>query len=212
MTEGASMDIPVPTASSKNSSYDIVVVGGSAGAIRVLEKLLGALPARFPMPILVVQHLSARSPSVLDMVLARRTELMVKWAVAGEWPSSGIVYLSPPSRQLLIAQNGTLELAPLSTYRRWGSPSADLLFESAAKVFGERAISIILSGALWDGARGTAAIKLAGGLPMAQSVMTCDTASMPQAAIDLGRAEVALSPDRLAVALCTLAQQEVLTF
>ena len=83
-------------------------------------------------------------------------------------------------------------------------PSADVLFESMAKILAQRAISVVLSGLLSDGARGTAAIRAGGGLAMAQDKDTAEFFDMPSAAIDYGKAEVVLSPRRLGFALGTL--------
>jgi len=109
---------------------------------------------------------------------------------------------SPPAD----LQNRPTHLSSASKVNHF-RPAADPLFESMAQVFGRRSISVVLSGLLTDGWRGTAAVHKCGGLTMTQNKRTCEFFDMPSAAIDYGKAEVVLAPRRLALALDAVMDQ-----
>jgi two-component system chemotaxis response regulator CheB len=184
--------------------YDLVVIGGSAGGIAALHALLGPLPASFPLPILVVQHLAPTLPSRLPAVLGYRTALRCKWAEEGERLKGGTVYVGPPDRHLLVTPHRRARLCD-GPRQGWWRPAVDRLFESAAEGFGERAVGIVLSGAMWDGASGIAALREAGALTLAQDEPSAGHFDMPACAIDLGKADVVLPPAKIAQALQVLA-------
>ena len=92
-------------------AYDAVVIGGSAGGIPALIALLSSLPADFPCPILLVQHLSATLPSQLPAVLGYRTALRVKWAEHGEAIRPGTVYVAPRDRHLVVEPGPRIALS-----------------------------------------------------------------------------------------------------
>jgi two-component system chemotaxis response regulator CheB len=178
----------------------IVAIGGSAGGIRAAVEILSLLPADFPLPILFVLHLSALLPSRLVEVLAFKTKLRVKWAQWGERALPGTVHVAPPDRHLLLEPNGRLALSDSDRVNYW-RPAVDRLFESVAAVSGGGSIGVVLSGSMFDGMRGIAAIRDAGGLTIAQSEMSSDHFEMPCAAIDQSRADIVLSPAKIAEAL-----------
>lgn len=187
--------------------YEAVAVGASAGGVRAAGDILAALPADFPLPILLVLHLSPTLPSRLVEVLRFRTGLQISWARSGERALPGHVHVAPADRHLLLRPNGRLALCDASP-RSWWRPAVDRLFESAADSFGPRAIGIVLSGTLYDGMRGMAAIRNAGGLTIAQSEKSCDHFDMPAAAIDWGGADIVLPPAKIAEALIVAASFE----
>jgi two-component system chemotaxis response regulator CheB len=180
--------------------YDIVGVGTSRGGLAALTALLGPLPADFPLPILVVQHLPADSRNYLPGILGGRTCLRVKPAEPGERPRPGTVHVAPAGHHLLVAPDGTLAFSQAER-ENFCRPAIDVLFRSLAELYGARAIGIVLTGMGRDGARGLAAIRAAGGLTIAQDDATAEAAGMPSAAIDLGKAELVLTPPRIAAAL-----------
>lgn len=184
------------------AAYRVVAIGCSAGGIRALHQLLGELPANFKLPILLSAHLSKTLPSRLPEVLGFKTSLRVKWAEDGETMRGGMVYVAPRNLHLTIRSCGRITLDS-SAPMRWWRPAVDRLLTSAAEAFGARAIGIILSGAMWDGAQGIAAIASAGGLTMTQDT-SADHFEMPAAAIDLGGADIVLSPAKIAEALLAL--------
>lgn len=186
------------------SRVDAVVVAASLGGPRTLEEILGALPAAFPAPILVAQHLYGHSPSYLPQMLQRRTPLAVRHAVADDVLRAGVVYVAPPGRHLLVTAGGRCALLdePRVSFAR---PAADLLFASAVDAFGARTLGVVLTGRLFDGAAGAQAIRRAGGLVLAQDPATCRAPEMPRAAIRQGPAHLVLPPSALAAALVRLA-------
>ena len=181
-----------------------MVVGGSAGGIPALITLLQALPAGFPLPILVVQHLSRCIPSRLPEVLHWQTGRAVKWAEDGEPMQAGMVYVGPVDRHLLVGPDQRLVLSSAPPVE-WWRPAVDALFQSAADVYGERVAAVVLSGIMWDGTRGIAAIASRGGITIVQDEATSGHFDMPASAIDLGRADLVMNPGKIAEALEVLA-------
>jgi len=185
------------------AAFDVVVVATSLGGREALELLLEPLPADFPAPVVVVQHLDAQAPSYLPEMLARRTRLAVKFAEAGEPLCPSTVYVAVPGRHLLIGPDRRCMLSDEPPVR-FSRPSADPLFASAAELFGARTLAVILTGRLSDGTVGAAAIRRAGGVVLAQNPATCRAPEMPEAAIRQGLVHLVLPPEALGVALSTL--------
>jgi two-component system chemotaxis response regulator CheB len=202
---GASMSLADQTQASDDSSFGVVAVGGSAGALEALIHIFGRLPAAFGIPILLVQHLPRRGESNLPLVLGRRTFLRVKWAEQGEELHGGTVYVAPINHHLTVAADRTVHLCCLSARVNYFRPAIDPLFASVARVFGRRAIAIVLSGMLDDGARGIAEVHRCGGVTMAQNEASSKHFDMPCAAMDFGGSELRLAPQKIAEALRAVA-------
>jgi two-component system chemotaxis response regulator CheB len=184
----------------------VVVLAASAGGLTALSKVLSELPADFPAPVVVVQHLDPRHRSLMASILGRRCRLRVKEAQHGDRLAPGTAYIAPPDHHLLIHPDGTLALtrsAPVHYVR----PSADLLFESAAAVFGGRAVAVVLSGTGRDGGPGVQAVKRAGGTVIAQDQETSEFFGMPAAAIETGSVDLVLPLDGVAAALVALTKK-----
>lgn len=188
------------------AAFDIVVVTASAGGIQALISFLNALPSYFPAPIIVAQHLAPCRiyRSRLEHVLQHHTKLRVKWAEAGEMALPGIVYLAPQDGiAVLDSQNRTIQtISKLDCVK--GILSGNSLFQSAAITFGNRALAIILSGVLSDGADGAADIARFGGRILAQSYGSCAFADMPRAAMKCSGVALAFDPVGLAQAVMAL--------
>ena len=185
------------------AAFDVVTIAASTGGLHALSTVLAALPADFPAPITVVQHRDGRRPSLLADILGKRTRLRVKEAEDWEGVRPGTVYLAPPDRHLLVDRPGILRLsdAPRVHFTR---PAADLLFESVGASFGARAIGVVLTGKLRDGAAGVRAIKRMGGSVLVQDRESSTAFGMPQAAIATGAADFVLPLPAIARALVTL--------
>jgi two-component system chemotaxis response regulator CheB len=177
-------------------------VAYSAGGLFPCGEMLGALPRCFGLSIfrcaarLAGERVTGSTHLVdrlLGQVGGRRREALAT-----------TIYVAPPGAHLVIARGRLLALS-LTAKVNYFRPATDPLFESMAQVFGRGAISVVLSGLLADGARGTAAVKECGGLTMAQDKESSKFFDMPSAAIDLGKAELVLSPRRLALALSMVA-------
>lgn len=163
-------------------SYEIVAIGSSWGGLEALKIVLGALPAGFRLPIVIVQHRSSDSRDEgLAAYYDARCELPVCTVEDKQPIEPGHVYFAPPDYHLLV-ENGYFDLsrdAPIQFSR----PSVDVLFEATADSYGASAIGVILTGANADGAAGLAAIKGAGGFTIVQDPASAARSSMPAAAI-----------------------------
>ncbi|HKW06161.1 MAG TPA: chemotaxis protein CheB [Candidatus Dormibacteraeota bacterium] len=188
--------------------FDIVAFAASAGGVFALTEILGKLPADFPAAIVVVQHLDPRHRSLMPQIFGRRSSLAVYQAVEGMHIEAGHVYLAPPDRHLLINRDGSISLTQTELVN-FVRPSADLLFESVAAAYGERAIAVVLTGAGKDGSMGVTAIKKRGGTVIVQDEATSEFFSMPSAAIRTGTVDFVLAIDEIPGALITLLAGEV---
>jgi two-component system chemotaxis response regulator CheB len=160
---------------------DIVVVGGSAGALQPLMDLLGELPSSLPATFFVVIHTSPDTPGLLPTLLARRSALAVEYAVDGAPMAFGRVYVAPPDHHLIL-KNGSMAVTrgPRENGFR---PAVDPLFRTAAACHGSRVVGVVLSGGLDDGTSGLAAIKERGGIAVVQHVEEALASGMPSSAI-----------------------------
>jgi two-component system chemotaxis response regulator CheB len=179
-----------------------VAIGASAGGVEALHVVVKALPRDFPVPVLIVQHMDPRHRSMLAGLLARRCLLRVKQATDGEPVEPGTIYIAQPDAHLLV-RGGRLVLTDTKLVH-FSRPSIDLLFESVADAYGDRAISVILSGSGVDGADGTRAVKGKGGTTIAQSPATAAHGGMPQAARATGCVDVTLPLEEIGPAITNL--------
>ena len=165
------------------SKYQVVVIGGSAGAMTMLVELLPGFPADFPLPIVIAVHLHPRQDNAHIERLASQCALSVKEADEKEPIQVGSIYLAPPNYHLLIENDRTFSLS-IDERVNYARPSIDVLFETAAQVYGPQTIGVVLTGANNDGARGLRLIKERGGLAIVQDPRTAESAYMPQAALE----------------------------
>lgn len=188
--------------------YEAVVMGVSAGGIEALKVILPALPASFPLPIAIVMHREERSDGFLAEFLSRTSGLRVSEVEDKEPMKAGHVYLAPAGYHLLIESDRSFSLS-VDPRVNYSCPSIDVLFESAADVFAESLIGVVLTGANADGALGLKAIKARGGLAVVQDPRTAQSSSMPAAALKAARADHVLDLQRIAPALVEICAQEV---
>jgi two-component system, chemotaxis family, protein-glutamate methylesterase/glutaminase len=182
---------------------DAVVIGASAGGIEALTLLLPALSPGLRPPVFIVLHLPRDRPSVLAEIFARKCAVPVREAEDKETIASGTVYFAPNNYHLLVDQDSQLALSvddPVHHSR----PSVDVLFESAADVYKERLLGIILTGANDDGASGLAAVHDAGGVTVVQRPDTARAPHMALSALKLRPADWVLTLDEIAGMLRTL--------
>jgi two-component system, chemotaxis family, protein-glutamate methylesterase/glutaminase len=164
------------------AGHQVVVIGVSAGGVAVLFELLPTFPATYSLPIVVVQHLHPRQDRSFIQQLDHRSALTIKEADEKESIEAGHVYIAPPNYHLLIEDDRTFSLS-VDEKVNYARPAIDVLFESAADVYGDGVIGVILTGANEDGARGLRSIKARGGLAIVQDPETAEAPAMPQAAI-----------------------------
>jgi two-component system, chemotaxis family, protein-glutamate methylesterase/glutaminase len=185
------------------AAFDIVAIAASAGGLKALSQVLAHLPAEFPAAVVIVQHLDPRYRSLMADILSRRTRLQVKQAEEGDPLQPGNVYIAPPNRHLLVNPDGTLSLSQ-SELVHFVRPSADLLFDSVAASYKDRAIAVVLTGTGNDGTMGVQAIKKMGGTVLAQDEETSEFFGMPGAAIHTGTVDFIFPLPEIAAALVSL--------
>src|SRR5215813_11441230 len=190
-------------AASSHPTFDIVALTASAGGLAALSRVISMLPRDFPAAVVVVQHLDPRHRSLMADILARRTRLPVKEAEHGEHIRSATVYVAPPNSHLLVNPDGTLSLSQ-SELVHFVRPSADLLFESVAASYKDRAIAVVLTGTGMDGKMGVQAIKKMGGTVIVQDEKSSEFFGMPGAASQTGCVDFTLPLDEIPSALLTL--------
>lgn len=160
---------------------ELIVIGGSAGALQPVLDLVRELPPDLPAAVCVVIHTSPQSPGRLPEIVQRATRLVCKYPHDGESIRPGHIYLAPADRHLLI-EPGRLRLTrgPRENGFR---PAVDPLFRTAARAYGSRVAGVVLSGSLDDGSYGLEVIKQAGGLAIVQDPDDAMMSSMPQSAL-----------------------------
>jgi len=188
------------------SPFEVVALAASAGGLNALTHVLAALPREFPAALVVVQHVDPRHRSLMAEILARRTRIAVNEAHEGDALRAGSAYIAPSNRHLLVNPDRTLSLTQTELVH-FVRPSADLLFESTAASFKERAIAVVLSGSGFDGAMGVKAIKKMGGTVIVQDARHAEFSGMPEAAQATGLADFVLELDEIAPALQKLCAQ-----
>jgi two-component system CheB/CheR fusion protein len=163
---------------SDTSFSHLVVVGSSAGGIDALSKLVSTLPEDFAAPIVIAQHLSPRHESHLQEILSRRSTLPVKTVTDHAPLEAGVVFVVPANRHVNITD---AEIGLSQDRQRGPMPSIDLLLSSAAGVYGEDLISVILTGTGTDGVDGARAVRRAGGTVIIQNPETAEFGGLPSA-------------------------------
>jgi two-component system, chemotaxis family, protein-glutamate methylesterase/glutaminase len=186
--------------------YELVVIGASLGGLEAVGRVLAALPGGFALPIAVAQH-RGLSPAEGDLraMWQRDTALSVCEAEDKATITPGTVYVAPADYHLMVESRGQFALSTDAPVL-WARPSIDVLFQSAAEVYGEGVIGVILTGASHDGSAGLSAIRRRGGCALVQKPSTAECNVMPSAAIaatdvnhvlelgEVGRILAALAP------------------
>lgn len=183
--------------------FDTVAMVSSAGGLAAVRYILEHLPHDFPASIVIVQHLDPRHRSLMADILNRYTKLVVKEAEEGDRLVSGHVMLAPPDRHLLVNPDRTLSLSQ-SELVHFLRPSGDLLFESVAASYKDRAIAVVLTGTGTDGSMGVRGIKKMGGTVIVQDPANAEFNGMPEAAIATQLVDFVLPLADIAPALITL--------
>ena len=171
---------------------DAVAIGASAGGVEVLSVLLSALPASCRASFFIVVHIPRERPSLLADVFGAKCALPVREAEDKEPVQPGTVYFAPPDYHLLLDRGPVLALSSDEPVH-FSRPSIDVLFDSAADIYGERLLGLILTGANQDGAEGLAAVGRAGGRTVVQEPSGAAVPFLPEAALQEGPVEFVLS-------------------
>jgi chemotaxis response regulator CheB len=193
-------DVPLTAQAAPRSSARGVAIVASAGGIAALVELLRASIYPSSFPLFILQHMAPDAPSVLPKILRWQSGHDVDWAEHGQQPDAGRVYVCPPGCGMRIGAQG-LELWRLPPAHRSWLDCPDMLFESVAARYQAGGVGIVLSGMIPVALDGLRAIRLQGGVTMAQSERTTSHFQMPSAAIDFAKVDLVLSPKRIADAL-----------
>lgn len=180
----------------------IIAVAASFGGFKAVVELLKELPAYFPVPIIVVQHLASGSIFV-ELLQERVHHLHIRWATEGDELVGGTVYVGVPDRHVVVSHSGRLSLLKSERVNSV-RPAADVLFDSVARHFGRHAMGVVLTGRLYDGAAGAAHMKRSGGWVLAQDELSSECFDMPRSAILTGAVDYVLSLRMLSAAVVTL--------
>ena len=183
-----------------------VAIAASTGGPKALSRLCAALPKDFPVPVILVQHNSSGFDSGFALWLDGSTPLHVSLAGELTIPAKGNLYVAPTDRHLLIGETGFMfdDGEPVQNQK----PAADVTFKSAAELYGESLVSVVLTGMGSDGADGTRYVKQAGGITIAQDEASSMIYGMPRAAVETGCVDMVLPLDLIARRLLSLAKGE----
>jgi two-component system chemotaxis response regulator CheB len=173
-------------------NIDAIAIGTSAGGVEVLSMLLPRLRAGCRLAVFIVMHIPRERPSFLPEIFAARCALPVREAEDKEPVQPGTVYFAPPDYHLLLDRGPAFALSSDEPVH-FSRPSIDVLFESAADIYGERLMGLILTGANQDGAQGLAAVGRAGGRTVVQDPGCAPVAYLPKSALQQGPVDFVLS-------------------
>jgi two-component system chemotaxis response regulator CheB len=178
-------------------NYEVIAIGASWGGLLAVGTLLEGIPAELDQAIVIAQHRSAESTrGTFESLLQRHIARPVVEPVDKEPVEPHHVYVAPPDYHLLV-DGGRFSLS-IEGRVQYARPSIDVLFESVAEAYRDRAIGIVLTGANADGAAGLAAIKRNGGVGIVQDPRTATKKAMPEAAIAASQADAVLPLEEIA--------------
>jgi two-component system chemotaxis response regulator CheB len=186
----------------------IVAIGASTGGPPVLQMILAGLPSSFPVPVLIVQHIAAGFTQGFVEWLAQSSSLPVHIPADGQSLLPGQAYVAPDGLHMAVSTDGRVQLRsdkPEAGLR----PSVACLFRSVAKVYGSSAVGVLLSGMGKDGAWELKLMREQGAVTIAQDQDTSVVHGMPGEAIRLGGATYVLPPEKIRLALTSLANRTV---
>ena len=183
-------------ASESHTAFPIVGIGASAGGLEAFTKLLSHLPSDAGMAYVLVQHLDPKRDSMLTEILSRSTDMRIHEIENGMPVEVDHVYVTPANAEIGVV-DGSFRVTKARNGRRPEMP-IDHFLESLAERHKSRAIGVILSGSLSDGALGLRAIKAEGGVTFAQDEESAKFPDMPRAAIAAGAVDFVYPPDRIA--------------
>ncbi len=180
----------------KKQKYKVIVIGVSTGGSKALKAILSVLPSEFALTVIIVMHRHKDTDGYLELSLDNECKMHVKQADEKEEIKAGVVYVAPPNYHLLIEDDGTFSMSVEGAVN-YARPSVDVVFESAAEVYGKGLIGVILTGANKDGSLGLKKIKALGGLAIVQTPETSEAAEMPRAAIAAVKPDYVLPLDEI---------------
>ena len=182
------------TTSPTRKTYKLVAIGTSTGGPVALQRVLTQLPTDFPAPIVIVQHMPAAFTHAFAERLNKLCNIDVKEAEEGDVLRSGLALLAPGGKQMMIDARGTVRILPGDERLNY-KPSVDVTFGSAAKVFNDKVLAVVLTGMGADGREGARLLKQSGSQVWAQDEASCVIYGMPMAIVKAGLADFVYSLD-----------------
>lgn len=185
-------------------SVDMVVLGISTGGPQALKRLIPQLPQDFPVPIVMVMHMPVGYTEMYAAKLNEQSSLEVREAAEGDEVQPGCAFLAPAGRHLSLKRNGNgkvvvhLDARPFNTLHK---PSVDVLFQSAAEVYGNRVLGVVMTGMGSDGKEGAAWIKSQGGLVYTEAESSCVVYGMPGVVMEAGLSDRSVTLENMARAI-----------
>lgn len=189
------------------SHFKVVVIGGSAGSLKVLLQILPHLESIITFSIVIILHRKNTEDSTLEQLIAMKTTLPVKEVDDKIELKSGYIYIAPSDYHLLFEKNGLLSL-DISEKVNFSRPSIDVAFESAAEAYKESLLGILLSGANADGTKGLQAIQKEGGTIIVQKPSTAEMPFMPTHAIQNTNPNFILDVEEIKIILAGINKSE----
>jgi two-component system chemotaxis response regulator CheB len=185
-------------------SVDMVVIGISTGGPQALKRLIPQLPQDFPVPVVMVMHMPVGYTEMYAAKLNEQSNVEVREAVEGDEVKPGLVFLAPAGRHLSLKRNGSntvvvhLDARPFNTLHK---PAVDVLFQSAAEVYGNRVLGVVMTGMGSDGKEGAAWIKSQGGLVFTEAESSCVVYGMPGVVMEAGLSDQSVPLEDMARAI-----------
>lgn len=187
-----------------NHSVDMVVIGISTGGPQALKRLIPQLPEDFPVPVVMVMHMPVGYTEMYAAKLNEQSPLEVSEAAEGDEVKPGRVFLAPAGRHLTLKRDASgkvvthLDARPFDMLHK---PAVDVLFKSAAEVYGNRVLAVVMTGMGSDGKQGAAWIKSQGGLVFTEAESSCVVYGMPCAVMEAGLSDKSIALEYMAHAI-----------
>ncbi|MDX9673538.1 MULTISPECIES: protein-glutamate methylesterase/protein-glutamine glutaminase [unclassified Pseudomonas] len=186
----ASASSPAP----KRKAYKLVAIGTSTGGPVALQRVLTQLPANFPAPIVLIQHMPAAFTKAFAERLDKLCRISVKEAEDGDILRPGLALLAPGGKQMMIDGRGAVKILPGDERLNY-KPCVDITFGSAAKSYGDKVLAVVLTGMGADGREGARLLKQGGSAVWAQDEASCVIYGMPMAIVKADLADAVYSLD-----------------
>ncbi|WP_087503256.1 chemotaxis response regulator protein-glutamate methylesterase [Pseudomonas sp. SID14000] len=187
---------PAHSPAPKRKPYKLVAIGTSTGGPVALQRVLTQLPANFPAPIVLIQHMPAAFTKAFAERLDKLCRISVKEAEDGDMLRPGLALLAPGGKQMMIDGRGTVKILPGDERLNY-KPCVDITFASAAKSYGDKVLSVVLTGMGADGREGARLLKQGGSTVWAQDEASCVIYGMPMAIVKANLADAIYSLDEI---------------
>ncbi len=185
-----------PAAAPRRKAYRLVAIGTSTGGPVALQRVLTQLPAAFPAPIVLIQHMPAAFTKAFAERLDKLCKIRVKEAEDGDLLRPGLALLAPGGKQMMVDGRGTVRILPGDERLNY-RPCVDVTFGSAAKAYGDKVLAVVLTGMGADGREGARMLKQSGSQVWAQDEASCVIYGMPMAVVKANLSDAVYDLDEI---------------